>query len=112
MTVYVNAYVDALTGKDASTLLSLSPNLCIVLRGEESNCKPLHKVGIRCPKCGQVIEGRNIFPVPTDNRMLACKCLTVLFRASAFEHDWIIENWNEWRRIKAVVETQLAAHGN
>ncbi len=81
MIAWTNDYVDE-RGRQAFTLLSLSPNLHIVLAGAGSNHKPLHRVGVSCLKCGQIIEGRNLFPVPKDTRALGCACVTVLFGAA------------------------------
>jgi len=40
------------------------------------------------------------------------KRVMVLFGASSFQADWVLERWNTWRRIKQDTETQLAAGGN
>jgi hypothetical protein len=109
--LWVNDYVDAKTGRDAGTLLSISANLHILL-SESPDYKPRHSIGVCCSKCRNPIAGRNTYPAPEDSRVLACRCVTVLFGASSFSHDWIVEHWNEWRRIKQVAENQLAAKDN
>jgi hypothetical protein len=75
-------YIDE-RGKGTGTLLSLAPDLHIVLVGSERNV-----------------------------RVLSCDCVMVLFGAASFQADWVLERWNLWRRIKQVAETQLAAGGN
>jgi hypothetical protein len=111
MLAWINDYTDA-SGKDAATLLSFSPNLHIILAGSERNYKALHSVGIVCPKCRKTVEGRNLFPVPKDFRILGCDCVMVMFGARAFPHDFIVEHWDNWRLIKAQAESQLSAGAN
>jgi hypothetical protein len=111
MNAFLNSYSDA-QGKRAGTLLSLSPGLHLVLELDGDDPLEHHTIGIACPKCGQIIQGRNIFPVPEDTRVLGCDCLTVLFRAPAFPLDWVVERWDQWRSIKAQAVAQLAIGAN
>jgi hypothetical protein len=110
--VWVNSFTDAQgAGDDMGALLSLGPRLHIVLDGEDLNLKELHPVDARCHRCRQVIRGRNLSAQP-DLRVLACRCVMVLFGAEFYSHDFITGHWKHWRRIKRSIETQLAAANN
>jgi hypothetical protein len=89
---FIADYIDQ-RGNGTGTLLSLAPELHIVLAGSERNHKPLHSVGLTCPRCRKVIEGRNIYPHPEDVRVLSCTCIMVIFGASSFQADWVLKHW-------------------
>jgi hypothetical protein len=102
ITVQVDQY-------DQGKVVTLSPNLWLVLEVCQDRPRPGQATGTLCHRCGRDIETAQL-PCPEGARLLRCPCVSVVY-AGSFNREQILTHWRAWRRLKSQIESRIAPVG-